>query len=142
MNKMLVTVIIFLFAVAGFIYILDNCQPTKNKPSAATLTAEQQQIVSDLQTATRGDIISDPDQSLMNGQARYLLVRWNAISKENGERTFGLSPMNNFGNITLLGSWNQDQLVRANVRLIDVKSDEWEQVMRHFFSAHPDSLTQ
>lgn len=102
----------------------------------STMSSEQQQnIITDIRMAKRGDLISDPNQSLMKGQAKYFMVRWN-----DKDDNFGLSPMNNHGTIIPMGQWNIKQMSGANLRLISSGSQEWTQVMQHFFSADPDSL--
>jgi len=112
----------------------------KQSTTATSVSAEQQELIGELQTATRGDIIVDPSRSIVGTQVQYLLVRRVLISEKNGDYGFDLSPMNDFGFIGMPTLWNQQQLARANVRIIESESDEWSQVMRRYFCADPDSL--
>lgn len=108
---------------------------TAEQQAPSTISSEQQQnIITDIRMAKRGDIISDPSQSLMKGQAKYLMVRWN------DKDDFGLSPMNNHGTIIPMGQWSVKQMSGISLRRIPSGSQEWTQVMQHFFSADPDSL--
>jgi hypothetical protein len=136
-SKILLGVIIGL-AIAGFIYALI----VKNEgPKATTLTAEQQQNIAELQTATRGDIINDPSGSLQGSETNYYMVRMTTHGADPKDSVYELSPINKLGDIGMTHHYYTDELLRAKVMRIECKSEEWTRVLGLYMGPNsgPDS---
>jgi hypothetical protein len=106
------------------------------RQAQATLSTEQQELVGDLRTAKRGDIIAYPNKG------RYLIVRKVYVDADADHRRSLLVSYFHFGFTEGQELRTQDELTRLNCRVIYLNSDEWVQIMRRSFRTDPDSLSK